>query len=531
MVGFSSVGLVLRSQAVEVVELSRTLRGVAVTKHVRVPVAGAEDADVVAAIRSALTAAGVQATRRLGVTVPAQDAFLRSFTLPLLPEGERSTAVQFEARKYIPFKTDALVWDFHVSEPRGAKQLEAVFVGIRKETFAQIHGWLKEAGVRAAFLEAPWFSLARLVRSLRKPSDETFYGIVDLEPHAAHIVFAKDQVPYLGRVVNLTPPSEGPEAAKPPVDPRAERLLSELRLSLDFFTGERHRGSLNRLWLFGDAATVGPWREWLATQLSCQMEMGTLPLHLTRGEVVDPGFAVGVGAALRELRPRFSAAKLNFLERGPERAAAGATLKISPSASLSAVWSQIRSAKSLAKPAALQASLAVACLAVLATVSHRQVATARQQTAQALRAFQDVGGGLSEKQAPELDALQQQVNTRLAFLRRIVQQRVSVTEKLDVLAKALPEGIWLEGLDYEDPLEGLGPSHASLALRGGCILPQSENELEAIREFTQRLKQDTRFFQGFATAQLGEIARTEAQAQQSAYRVFRLDYLSEQQVF
>jgi len=304
----SMTGLVLRPHSVELFEARLGLGGVRMTKVVSVPIQGTEDAQIVETIRTALAQAGTKATR-LAVSVPMPDVLLRSFTMPLLPKAEWNTAVRFEARKYIPFKTEELLWNYHVVEQRSAKQLAVAFVGIREQTFTQIRGWLKAVGVTPTLVEAQAVSLARAAAKAPGVSEHQFVGVVDvdLETNTAQLVIVRDQVPYFARSVHLkldrtTPlqPSGG-EAIEPEPssvsagDLRAEVLLSELRLSFDFFTRENPQATIQRVYLYGEQAVIGSWMPWLAEHLRCEVARG----HRAAGILIDAPRGAGVDAGDR----------------------------------------------------------------------------------------------------------------------------------------------------------------------------------------------------------------------------------------
>jgi Tfp pilus assembly PilM family ATPase len=479
---------------------------------------------VAQAIRTAMETVGVKSAR-LAVCVPAQDVLLRSFTMPLMPKAEWQTAVQFEARKFIPFKTDELVWGFHVVEQRAAKQMVVAFVGMRNESFARIQEWLSAAGVKSAFVEAQAVSLCRLVDDIPTASDlpaataaqtgNQFLGIVDvdLQANVAHLVIAKDRVPYLARHVDLKQQPEGMEAGSQAGDVRAEVLSSELRLSFDFFTRENPQATIAQLVLFGEQTTIGAWASWLAEQLHCPVALGKLPQQIGELQGLGPEHAAAAGLALRDLQP--NSITIDLLARRPDY---GTT---------KARWARLSKdlggqglLQALVKPAAVQLVVAVLALGVLAWGGQRQLAGFQQYILQTIAAFPDVGWGMKGKTRDELQAIQQSVAGHLQFLRKLIQERVSVTEKLDALAKALPQGVWLENLRYQDRVEKGGGQQTFLAIRGACFLPDSEEEFTVINKFVQQIKQDPRFFRGFATAQLGEITAVEDQTKRYSYRTF-----------
>ena len=518
-----SVGLVLRPHLVEVVEVKRAGRGVAITKHARVPVESGEEEQIIAACTAAIRALHAE-TARIGVTIPAQDVLLRSFSLPHLPKAEWTNAVQFEARKYIPFKIDELMWGYYAIEDRATKQIAVTFAGVLTETFTRMQQRLKGAGVQPAFIEAPWVSLARLTVLQPKNARERCVGIVEIEGALAHIVIVKDGVPCLARDVSLAS-MEGFDAgsASAAIDPRAEKLFSDLRLSVDFFSREHPDVSLSRLLLFGNDPSLPAWSAWLATQVSFPVGVGLLSTEPGQEtmEAVDAGFALAVGVALRDLHP--TSMKLDFLERKVATAVAAS----SPLETLLGVRLDPTLVRALTKTVLIQLAAALVGLGALMVVGQQQLDAARQKVAQAQQAFPDPGWGLKQKSQEDLEALQTKSTQSLAMVRKTMQQRVLVSEKLSRLAQMLPEGIWLEGVTYQDHLERLGVKQTWLTIRGACVLPQEGNELDVINEFVQQIKQDPVFSQGLATVQLANIVEAGDAAKSRAYRTFEITCRSE----
>ena len=549
----SSVGIILRSKTVEVFEAQRGPGGLHLTKIASEPIpetdpshpasgelSGVEHAGVPQAIQTALSRARVKASH-VGVSVASPDVLLRSFTLPIIPQDEREPAVQFEARKYLPFKITDLVWNFRAIEQRGSKDLAVVFVGIKAEAFARIQGWLTEAGVKPSFIEAQWVSLARLAPEMPKDSENQFVGIVDIEPHTAHIVITKDHAPYLARDVNLNldlsasphTAQAGQEAmasGRAAIDLKAEVLLSELRLSIDFFQREHPTASISHLWLFGDPAMIEPWCSWLASQLPCSVAMGTLPPEFSPAPTTTLQLACGAGAVLRVFRA--AGTKLDF--QGRETSSTSTNSKMSW-----AQWPRVAEwlsqgrltglLQSVAKPLAFQGMMACASLIAMSVLSHQQLDKKRRELMTLTQGVTQTGWGLQGKSKEELETLQAQVNTRFIVLRETIQQRVSVAEKLDALAKALPEGVWLEKLAYQDPVENPGPNRPSLTIQGACFLPHAGGELRVISDFIHSIKDQPRFFRGFTATKLGQIDVKEDRAatQAYSYRTFALNCESE----
>ncbi len=519
----ATVGVVVRAKSVDVVDVRLGFAGLRLVKAASALIEGSDESNLTAAIRAALAQANIAASR-VAVSVPSQDVLLRSFVMPLLPKAEWFTAIQFEARKYIPFKTQELVWTSHVEELRATKQMRVAFVGIRNETLARIRSALAAAGLKASVIEAQAVSVARVAAQIRArtktpaaTSDTQFTGIVDVDVdgNLAHLIIAKQGVPYFSRDVSLKRErDQAPSGAN--MDPRVEVLLSELRLSFDFFTRENPQASIQDLIVFGDQVTIGSWVPWLAEHLSCPVSIGTLPITHGNNQQANLHFACGVGVVERGFWP--TKIRLEFQER--PAASLGQGLSMSLKGKLDPAM-----LKAMGRAAVPQAVTALMLVGVLAAVGQQQIANATANFQTMKRAFSDVGWNLSREPLTSLQALKQQVDTRLGAIQKLQAQRVSVTEKLDVLAKRLPENVWLEGLNYDNRLDRSGGSQPSLSVHGACFQPDGNGELDVIREFADQLKSDRKFFRGFTISQLAEVGRGEGGRQrQLSYRTFKLNY-------
>jgi type IV pilus assembly protein PilM len=68
------------------------------------------------------------------VSLSGRDLIIRNFAMPILPRQELSNAVNFEVKKYIPFKVEDLVSDFQLYTDKFGRKSYVLFVGIKKET-------------------------------------------------------------------------------------------------------------------------------------------------------------------------------------------------------------------------------------------------------------------------------------------------------------------------------------------------------------------------------------------------------------
>ncbi len=523
----AAAGLVIRSGEVELL----AMRGKVVTSRVRVPIEGKADFQLGQAIQQAVSA-GALKTTRLAVSVPTHEVLFRSFAMPMIPKSEWDTAIQFEARKYMPFKPEELVWDYKVLQTKGAGHLEVIFAAIKRDTFDAIQAVLASAGVSPTLIEPRSLSLARLIEHSKNTNE--FTCLVDVDADAAHIAIVKDGLPYLTRDVNLLAASEQPApsvslAGVPgaettqAVDRRAQRLVSELSVSIDFFTREHPSAMISQVVLFGDDSMLGSWCRWLSEQLRCTVELGNAVV----GARVDGEIPLSFASAIGLLQPPKDSqgTVLDFLKRS------GAMAR-------EVAYQPLSSKGGMPKPAELVAALntpavmgmavtAAAVLLVLWFWCAQQVKTEQMRLQHLVASRPDVGWELNQLSLEELEPRKTIADTQLVLLKQIMTERLSMAEKLDALARTLPDGVWLTGIQFEDRLDAAGKGQSRLTVNGACFLGKAEQELSTIQSFANEVKRNREFAKGFTVTRVEQINELLAPDATYSYRMFQLECSSE----
>ena len=78
------------------------------------------DVKIVALIKDALRTSRINVDRGT-ICISGQDLIIRTFEIPRLPSNELQSAINFEAKKYIPFKLEDLIYDFQVESDQRCK--------------------------------------------------------------------------------------------------------------------------------------------------------------------------------------------------------------------------------------------------------------------------------------------------------------------------------------------------------------------------------------------------------------------------
>ncbi|MBI4355474.1 MAG: pilus assembly protein PilM [Candidatus Omnitrophica bacterium] len=503
MLSRRTVSLLIRPRWIEAVELRQGWgRKWTLTKCGRMPVLNEGPEQLISAIQGALEAAKIRA-KEVVLGLPSSEVLLRHFILPQMPESEWRSAIQFEVRKYIPFKVDDLVWNFHVVEQPQAHQLGVVFVGAQRVTVAHYTSLLARAGLKARAIESPSVGLARMILRGQPGLAEETFAVAEISGDAAHIILVKDGVPYFSRDVSLagrdeTKPiedflstsGEAPAAtAAAKGDDRLDVLLSELHYSFNYFLREFPADHVGRLFLCGEP--VGDeWLELLTKELRLAVERTPVAfLARALGASFYAGaWATSIGLAMPGMGKHGIAMPLAW--RADRRE-----------------WRLALAIEASLRRLVLKAAAAAVGLLIATAVLMRGQVVAVQRQAELERQQRPATAVVDTSQLTiaELQALVDKANQRSQFMRRRVEQRILVTPKLEGIARSLPDGTWLSSMTYETiPGESAQPQHL-LALRGYCFLGDKQGELAVVTSLSRRLKENPMLFQGFTTAKLTSV--------------------------
>jgi Tfp pilus assembly PilM family ATPase len=524
--GQTAAALVIRTGEVELLALSgKTVKG-----RVRIALEGRDEGYLVSAIRRALESSGLK-SRKLAVSIPSEDALFRFFTVPQVPKSELDSVVQFEARKYVPFKIDTLVWDYRAIPVPVIRQIDVIFSAVSRELFRQYAEALAAAGVQPVLIEPRSAGLARLAGRGAGAESLDFSCIVEIDQERAHLAIVRNQVPYLTRdmvFASTAAPAEaaaesGPAAsaaeADDAVDPRARRLMSELSVSINFFVREYPSTRIGRVVLFGEEGLVGPWCKWLGEQLHCPVELGTAMVQAHIDGDLPLTFAPAVGLIQALNRP--AERSIDFMRRAAVKPAQVRSKAAAGHVSPAQIFDAFKRPQ-----AVVSVTLAACALAGLFFFERLLVSDEQDKLRQRVSLRPDVAAEVNAMSTEEVTAFKEKVERQMNLLKTAIEQRVRVAAKLDAVARELPDGIWLTNVSFENRMDEAGKSRFQMMVRGACYLGEAGQELGAIQRFGERVKRNQSFISGFSLAQVEQI-NAQVSPTMHEYRSFQLNCNSE----
>lgn len=436
--------------------------------------------------------------KRVVTALPGQEVIIRYFQMPKIPKSEWQTAIKFEAKKYVPFKIEELIWDSHVILPaaKDTDKMEVTFVAVKKET-AQTHlTLLKEVGLKVQALEPAPFSLVRMLTFSKQLEKDKPIAIVDIDYGMADINIVKNRICYLTRDVSL------------PLEEELvfENLANEIRMSLDYYEKLFPTEVVGKILLCGEVE-LGDWDRDLAEELKIVVEKAD-PLKAIDFETPLPlNMAVAIGLTLRGRTWR--AQEVNLLQQVQKVEPAVSTTK-----ELFEFTPQIRRA--------IVRGLTVSCIGLMLfyVAMYRQVFQKRKALKQKIALRPAVHLPVGSLSLSELQDLEKELNEKLSSLALIIDKRILWTIKFNELSKIIVPGLWLTDLYFTEEITKDNRAIRSFDIKGIAYHEDPVQEIGIITKFVSKLKENKGFSDG-----LGEItleSMTSAQLQEKVIKEFSI---------
>ncbi len=181
------------------------------------------------------------------LVLPNQDVLLRSFTIPWMTAAEVKGVVDFEARRYIPFRLEDLAYVYHTVQliEKKTKSIRVLFVGIRKDVLEKYCLILQQAGLRITTIEPSSVSLLRLLTSGKHVLSHQKLAIIQVNKTDGTIIIADQTIPQFIRDFRI--PTASSDTATLDTTIFKERLANETRISLDYYRRQNPQGQVDKI--------------------------------------------------------------------------------------------------------------------------------------------------------------------------------------------------------------------------------------------------------------------------------------------
>jgi len=449
-----------------------------------------EKAKIAALVKAELINRHIE-TKEVAVTLSGKDVIVRNFEMALLPRDELANAVNFEVRKYIPFKTEELISDFQYKLDKAAQKNRILFVAIKKETLDRYLSIADELGLTMTSLEYSAFSILKLLKLGNTGTNKGIRGIfsVDLvENDEINFLVLEDGFPLFSRDAVLMgggeTVSEIPKTEK--FDPASalERLKREIRISMDYYDRTLPLKSMDRIFFVMDHNYQTELEGFINFIRDIGLASQFIDLKKCLGKPVPfslaflKSYAAALPSTLSSLKPDLLAARQNTLME--------AVIAKQPKTKLSALLLHLKSEYAKAAIVGIFVCIVVYYFGITRIVPLEKeinnIIQARPQAA-----------------TVKLDAnYEDLVNTNTDYKKRItalddlLKKKIYFTELLDAIPRVTPKTIRFTELT----LIGEG-GRIDLVLKGIVYLRDTKQGMDVVNKFLAELKSNTVFAKYF----------------------------------
>ena len=284
-------------------------------------------------------------SKRVRVGVANQRIVVRTIELPPLDDTrELETAVRFQAQEHLPMSLDQAVLDFQLLgrvQTEQGERSRVVLVAARRDMIERLLGAVRGAGLRPEGIDLSAFAMIRALESGSQRSDEgapggTLYvsvgGMTNLAIASGAICqftrvsttgvdamvtdlaerrgLTREHADQWLQHVGLTAPVDTIEGdqeivaeARSVLGAGADRIVDEVRNSLDFYSSQSAGIPIERALVTGPAVAIAGFVEHMDRSLSVPVEMGAVA-EARPGTLhgVEPGrVTIAAGLAVAEV--------------------------------------------------------------------------------------------------------------------------------------------------------------------------------------------------------------------------------------
>ncbi|MFH1777076.1 MAG: pilus assembly protein PilM [Candidatus Omnitrophota bacterium] len=451
---------------------------------------------IVSAIQKAIRKCKLN-IKEVYTVLPHGAVLARFFAMPKLPKEEWDSAIRFESKKYIPFRLEEIIADYVVVHDPKQKKIKVVYVAAKIETIKRHIALLAKAGLRPRKIDIIPFALIRAFKQMGVIDNKDSYAIIDINPGMATVVIISEDIPYFIRDISLSQAEEWIDDAAAQtifeqgvasVDERVkmqESLVSELRLSFDYYQKELNNKPITKIVLCGETNIFDKIDDLLFERLNTPVVIPDVVKYLE-------GTKIKLQPRFNSIMPISFGAALNKIVRS----------KITVDMFKVKEVVQVKKKVFMRKLIFTEIMTALICLSLLFLVMNATIIKERSifSNIEAQRPnLAIIETDLSKKQ---LEDTKEELGGRLRLYRKIVKERQTWTKKLNSLTKMLPDSVWLTSIAGQDIITKSGISNKDLVLSGVVYTRKMGEETNIINKLIADFKQDEDFYEGFSMLNL-----------------------------
>ncbi|MCM8801483.1 MAG: pilus assembly protein PilM [Candidatus Omnitrophica bacterium] len=435
-------------------------------------------------------------TKEAVVNLAGRELIVRNFDMIAVPKTELSQAVNFEVKKYIPFKTEDLTYDFQAVFDRKIRRRQVLYIGIKKTVLEKYLFILEQLNLKIKAIEYSAFSLLRIVKlsGIHLKGTAGIINVDSQENDEINFFVSDNGFPLFSRDITLIPEAQALGFKETQSQEKIlERLKTEIRISLDFYQRKFPTKKMSRLLFLCDAQDYTELSAFVKEAgLAC--ELIDISKYTGKQSEFSIGFLKAYSASLYNLvRTNL---KINLLAQHTVYKALDFRKGPFVKERVFSWFSKIR-----IRPIVPILGLLI-CLGVFinGTFQRKQLEDKIKEIINT-RSISFKGGSQKNYGYEELATIESEYKRKINTLDRFVKPQIYVTRYLNIFARNIPDNVWLTDLSFKRT----DTDNIELNLKGYAFLEDSNKELELINTFILRLKSEPDFTRSFKEIYLSSV--------------------------
>ncbi len=447
------------------------------------------DLKIIALIKDALRTNHISAEHG-SICISGQDLIIRTFEIPRLPANELQSAINFEAKKYIPFKLEELVYNFQVETDSRNKLNTILFVGIKKEVLEKYISISRQLNLKVNVIEYSAFSLLRFLK-LAGSRDGGVSAMLcfDLNNEdEINFMVSENGFPFFSRDIILSSGlGEADASAADDQIKKYDKLKSEIRVSQDYYRRKFPDKAIKTLYV-------------LSGQEMREDLKGFFAGLGISAKFIDSGKVLGKGAAYSSvLAKSFGSVLYKDLPLKVKINLFSTHQKADTLKGKDDILSLFEGVKVDFKIILLGILI---CAATFGYGIYRTQPVREELNSIKANRIQ-LPSIAADEDSATLSAKDKNLKKKLANLDGLIKDQLYATYFLDIIPRALPDGIWLSKFISTRKEDG----RPEVIIEGEAYLGDSDKEFEAVSAFLSNLKSNQFFSRNFKEITITSVDR------------------------
>ena len=416
---------------------------------------------------------------------PPETTVTRYFKMLKIPKKEWRFAVQFEARKYLPFDIERMNNDFIIFPlKKNSNEIEVVFFAVHEAINKNILFFLQQLGITPKLSETSWLSILRLLRWNQQLKESKAGILLSVELDRLGVALFINGIPYFSRETKFSVTTTDEHSTI-----FVENVAGEVRLAIEFHRKSFPDEAIKTLYSFGRGVSDD-----FNTMLSkeCDLEVVKIDpfLKLTgeQPESMTSGTVIAIGSALKKSQNEPATMKVH-LGGQQDKKSSGLT-------------------KIVLSIEGVVISLLLVAVYLFTSTSVKNVKDKYDKVLQERPVVEGMTN--TEKQVGELEQYNAEYKRKISLLHAMIDERIYLANKLSAITQVIPDSIWLQRIEWKEiPPMTHKNWERTLKIIGFAQGQAQESDTAIVNRFAEALK-NTDVFDGITQAEIKGVEKKQS---------------------